>query len=212
MTDVTLGTGALAGRGLYAGRDFAAGEDVVAFELQPIDEAEFVALSVGDRLFVHSYGGRRYLYPAPARFVNHSDRPTCYEDFDRWCDIALRPIAEGEPITIDATRETAHELATFLDAYRDSCRSRSQESLSALIDEEAVRWAAGDVVRGRAAVVTAVLAEDELGQPGEAEWLVGTGRWEAVCSAGMLGDPTRHLTMLVKVVLGNWQLIYQHVG
>jgi hypothetical protein len=42
---------------------------------------------------------------------------------------------------------------------------------------------------------------------------VGTGRWEAVGSAStQIGERRRHLTMLVKVILGNWQLVYQHVG
>ena len=68
-------------------------------------------------MFVHSSGGRRYLYPPPAKFVNHADDPSCFEDFDRCCDVALRDIAKGEPITIDATQETMRELATFLDAY-----------------------------------------------------------------------------------------------
>jgi uncharacterized protein len=45
------------------------------------------------------------------------------------------------------------------------------------------------------------------------EWLVGTGRWEAVGSAStQIGERRQHLTMLVKVILGNWQLVYQHVG
>jgi hypothetical protein len=46
------------------------------------------------------------------------------------------------------------------------------------------------------------------------EWLIGTGRWEAVASADVRvanGD-VRHLTMMLKVVRGNWQIIYQHVG
>jgi hypothetical protein len=80
---------------------------VVTFQLEPLDEVDYLALSAGEDLFVHSFGGRRYLFPAPARFVNHSDDPSCYQDFDGSCDIALRPIAAGEPITIDANGETA---------------------------------------------------------------------------------------------------------
>ena len=45
------------------------------------------------------------------------------------------------------------------------------------------------------------------------EWFIGTGRWEAVGSAStQIGDRCQHLTMLVKLILGNWQLVYQHVG
>jgi hypothetical protein len=43
----------------------------------------------------------------------------------------------------------------------------------------------------------------------DVQWLVGTGRWEALCSA-QAGD--RHLTMLLKVIAGNWQIVYQHLG
>jgi hypothetical protein len=45
------------------------------------------------------------------------------------------------------------------------------------------------------------------------EWLVGTGRWEALCSAETETSAGRpHLTVLLKVVAGNWQIVYQHVG
>ncbi|SDS48669.1 hypothetical protein [Microlunatus soli] len=43
----------------------------------------------------------------------------------------------------------------------------------------------------------------------EIEWKVGTGRWEAVCSARSGAD---HVTMLFKVLAGNWQIIYLHRG
>jgi hypothetical protein len=83
VADVRVGKGDLAGKGVYADRDFIAGEPVITFDLQQIDEAQYPALPASEYLFVHSYGGRRYLYRAPARFVNHSDEPSCFEDFDR---------------------------------------------------------------------------------------------------------------------------------
>ncbi|GAA4608671.1 hypothetical protein BJY16_006958 [Actinoplanes octamycinicus] len=203
MNEVLLGDGDLAGRGVYAARDFAAGEVVIDYRLRPLTTAEYHALPPGEDLFVHSYGGRRFLYPPPARFVNHSDDPSCWQDFDRGCDIALRPIARGEPITIDATQETARELSTFLDAYRTA---DSAVRLGELVDADAVLWLSGQAVRGREAVVAALLTENR--DLTRVEWTVGTGRWEALCSAGT----TRHLTMLLKVVAGNWQLTYQHLG
>jgi hypothetical protein len=175
---------------------------VVSYELTPLDEAAYLALPPGEDLFVHSYGGRRHLYPAPARFVNHSDDPSCYQDFDRGCDVALRPIARGEPVTIDAGQETARELSTFLDAYRE------RRDLADLVDTGAVLWISGRALRGRDAVVAALLAE-VTGPLTDVEWLVGTGRWEAVCSGV---DRDGHVTMLLKVVRGNWQLVYQHRG
>ncbi|MFC7622231.1 SET domain-containing protein-lysine N-methyltransferase [Microlunatus sp. GCM10028923] len=207
MDDVRLGSGSLAGTGVYAARDFAAGEVVLDFELRAIDESEYLALPPGDDLFVHSYGGRRYLYPEPARFVNHADDPTCVQDFETSRNVALRPIAAGEPITIDARQETARELDTFLDAYRAALVEPSPDGLGGLVDRDAVLWRSGTAHRGRAAVVAALLAGDPL-LPAGPEWEVGTGRWEALCSAGAGG---RHLTLLLKIIEGNWQLRYLHL-
>ncbi|BBH69288.1 hypothetical protein ACTI_59730 [Actinoplanes sp. OR16] len=210
MDDVTLGTGDLAGRGVYAARDFAPGEVVVAYELRPLDAADYLALPEGEDLFVHSYGGRRYLYPAPARFVNHSDDPSCHQDFDRCCDIAARAIARGEPITIDAGQETARELGTFLDAYRSALDERSAPAMSELIDVDAVLWTRGRVFRGRDAVVAELLGDAGSSLSG-VEWLVGTGRWEALCSADVDTAGGRgHASILLKVIAGNWQVVYQH--
>ena len=121
----------------------------------------------------------------------------------RCCDIALRPITTGEPITIDATAETARELATFLDAYCGALDARSMPLLGALVDSEATLWLPGGASHGRDAVVAALL-NSERGSLTRVEWLVGTGRWEAMCSAetGTVGA-RRHLTMLLKIVAGN---------
>lgn len=208
MDDVRLGPGNLAGTGVYAARDFAAGEVVLDFELRPLDEQEYRELPAGDDLFVHSYGGRRYLYPVPARYVNHADDPSCVQDFEASRNVAARPIADGEPITIDARQETARELGTFLDAFRSASSGRAAEALAGLIDRDATLWRLGSAHRGRDAVVAALLAGDPL-LPTEPEWEVGTGRWEAVCSADAGG---RHLTLLLKIITGNWQLRYLHVG
>ncbi len=211
MDDVRLGAGNLAGTGVYAARDFASGEVVVRFELQPLSEAEYRALPVGEELFVHSYGGRRHLYPAPARFVNHSDDPSCYPDLDRGCDVALRPIAKGEPITIDSNQETARELDTFLDAYRCALDDRSVLALDALVDSEATLWLHGGAFPGRAEVVAALI-DGKQGPLSEVAWLVGTGRWEALCSSNAeFSNGQRHITMLLRIIAGNWQMVYQHI-
>jgi hypothetical protein len=212
VDDVTLGPGNLAGTGVYAARDFVAGEVVVSYQLKPLDEAAYMALPAGEDLFVHSYGGHRYLYPAPARFVNHSDDPSCYQDFERRCDIALRSIAQGEPITIDATEETARELGTFLGAYQHALREGTSELLAGLIDRDASLWVAGRAIRGREAFV-ATVPEAGLVSLSEVEWLVGTGRWEALCYAeAETVRGRRHQTMLLKVIAGNWQIVYHHAG
>jgi hypothetical protein len=212
LDDVTLGPGNLAGTGVYAARDFATGEVVVRFDLRPLSDAEYRVLPAGEELFVHSYGGRRHLYPPPARFVNHSDDPSCYPDLDRGCDVALRHIAKGEPITIDSRQETARELDTFLDAYRCALDDRSVPALGALVDGEATVWLHGDAFRGRDEVVAALI-DATHGPLSEVAWLVGTGRWEALCSSNaQFRDGQWHTTMLLRIIAGNWQLAYQHIG
>lgn len=203
-----LGAGDLAGTGVYAARDFAAGEVVLDFELRPLDEREYRELPAGDDLFVHSYGGRRYLYPVPARFVNHADVPSCVQDFEKSRNLARRPIAAGEPITIDARQETARELDTFLDAYRAALIERSASAVSALVAADATLWLSARPHRGRSAVVGALLAGEPL-LPTAPTWEVGTGRWEAACSAEA---GAHHLTLLTKIITGNWQLRYLHHG
>lgn len=213
MDDVVVGTGDLAGKGVYASRDFDQGEVVVSYRLLPLTSAEYDALPESERLFVHSYGGRRYLYPSPACFVNHSDDPSCYQDFEDGCDIALRPISKGEAITIDATQETDRELSTFVDVFADSLVRRSAADLEHLVDSAAVAWMPDGTHRGRDAVVAGLIGS-RLGTVSDIDWLIGTGRWEAVGSADLrvARGVVHHMTMMLKVVRGNWQIVYQHVG
>lgn len=210
MDGVTLGAGDLAGTGVYAARDFAAGEVVVEYQLQPLTAEEYDSLPAGEELFVHSYAGRRYLYPSPARFVNHSDDPSCWQDFERGCDIARRPIAAGEPITIDARQETARELDTFVRALMDALEARSSDDLALLLSESVSLWSSGRQLLGRHSVINELVGRGVL-QLTDIDWIVGTGRWEALCSARS-GGVDEHVTMLLKVLAGNWQLIYLHVG
>jgi hypothetical protein len=202
----------LAGKGVYAAREFAAGEIVLVFELQPLTREQFRALPPGEELFVHSYRGRRWLYPPPARWVNHADQPSCYPDFVRGCDVALRAIKVGEAITIDATEETSFELSTFLDAYVAAQQARDEGTLSELIAPDAVLWENGRVARGAKDVASALVAKPArlLAVP---EWHVGTGRWEALCSARLVGDPNaQHASLFLRVLEGNWQVVYDHRG
>jgi hypothetical protein len=210
---LTVGAGNLGGRGVYAARDFAAGEVVVPYTLQPLTRTEFDALPPGEDTFVHSYGGRRWLYPPPARWVNHADHPSCYQDFERACDVALRQIPAGEAITIDARQETDRELTTFIAAYMDARCRAAAEDLYDLIDPAAVLWRAGRPARGADAVVAVLADGAEPATLDGIEWLLGTGRWVAVCSAQLAREETvTHTTIVLKVIAGNWQVIYEHEG
>ena len=55
MNDVVVGVGELDGKGVYADRDFVAGDVVMSYRLQPLTRAEFTALPLPERQFVHSY-------------------------------------------------------------------------------------------------------------------------------------------------------------
>jgi hypothetical protein len=206
--DVEIGAGALAGRGVYAARRFAAGEVVVSYELRRLTRAEYLELPEGERLFVHSYWGERFLYPPPARYVNHADSPNTYQDFDQGCDIALRDIEPGELITIDAREETDRELATFLLSYERAVRARDRRTLESLVAESAIVWVGAR--RGeRGALIDALLHEPDDLCIQNPHWIIATGRWEAVCSYD-LDEPRRHVTDVLRVVDGSWQILYRH--
>ena len=218
MSHVHLGEGSLDGRGIYASRSFEEGEIVVSYELRRLTREEYSALPEDQRLFVHSYWGERWLYPRPARYVNHADTPNTWQDFDRQCAIALRRIEAGELITTDARRETDRELETFLGAYVTAVNANDHQKLEALIDQGAFGWVEtlGEV--DKAGIVGALLdaATDRDTSPRltvrNPRWIIGTGRWEAVCSydCDVQFDSAGHVTDVLKVVDGNWQIIYRH--
>jgi hypothetical protein len=207
MADVHLGAGDLDGRGIYASRPFEQGEVVVSYELRRLTRDEYLALPDGERLFVHSYGGERWLYPSPARYTNHHDEPNTWQDFDRGCDIARRRIHAGERITTDARKETDRELETFLGAYQRAVDTEDRGRLEALTDPGASGW-----VQGRGHVDRAGIIDSAIGHHFEVRdprWIVGTGRWEAVCAYDWAAG---HGTDVLRVVDGNWQIVYRHAS
>jgi hypothetical protein len=219
--DVVVGPGNLAGRGLYAARDFAAGEVIVTFGLSPLTRAGYLALPVGEDLFVHSFGGERYLFAEPARFINHADEPNAYQDFERECDVAARAISKGEPITIDASLETHRELVTFLDQYVVALSDPAFAHAARLIDDHATVWLNNGPHHGLAAIECAFEKLRHLGPItfSGATWMVARRRWQAVCSyeyrwlaspSDVAGSLTGHATAVLAVIDGNWQLIYEH--
>ena len=222
MADVEIGKGSLGGRGIYATRRFAEGEVVVSYELRRLSREEYLALPESERLFVHSYWGDRWLYPEPARYVNHADDPNTFQDFDRRCDIASQPIEAGELITTDARKETERELVTFLRAYETAVNTGDRDRLDSLIERDAVAWVDGrgrvekrDIVR---ALLDATSCGAEALRPvvGDPHWIVGTGRWEAVVAydfdirGASRSRTSGHVTDVLKVIDGNWQVIYRH--
>ena len=98
---MVVGRGDLDGKGVYAVRDFKKGEVVIEYQLAPLTFDELKALPHADYLATHNVNGQIYLYPEPARYVNHSDDPNTYNDLAKQADIALRDITQGEMITVD---------------------------------------------------------------------------------------------------------------
>lgn len=103
--DITIGKGNLSGKGVYAARDFKKGEVVLKYDLKPITFQELKALSQKDYLATHNENGQIYLYPEPARFVNHSDNPNIRNDLKARADIAIKDIKKDEAITVDASHD-----------------------------------------------------------------------------------------------------------
>ncbi len=115
-----IGKGKLSGKGVYANRDFAEGEVVMAYKLKELSQKDFDALPASEHKFTHSYWGKIYLYPPPARYVNHSADPNTRQDLKKMCDYATRLIKKGEMITTNATLEVETELKTFAAAYENN--------------------------------------------------------------------------------------------
>lgn len=105
MADITIGTGNMGGKGVYAARDFKEGEVVMKYTLKPLTFKELKALSPEDYAATHNVSGQIYLYPEPARYVNHSETPNIRNDHKQQANIALRDIKTGELITVDARHD-----------------------------------------------------------------------------------------------------------
>lgn len=223
MADVRVGEGSLSGRGIFANRSFHEGEVVVSYEVRRLTRDEYSALPEDERRFVHSYWGERWLYPPPARYVNHADVPNTRQDFARRCDIAWRGIEPGDLITTDARKETDRELTTFLLACETAVNANDGDKLETLIDDGAFGWVEPRGQVTRAGIVEPLTsgatggAADVRVRVKDPQWIIGTGRWEAICSYDY--DIVRsssspllagHVTDVLKVIDGDWPIIYRH--
>ncbi len=93
-------------KGVYANRDFKEGEIVIRYNnLKPLTKNEFENLPESEKQFTHKHWGVIYLYPSPARYVNHSPNPNTVQNLKERCDVATRVIKKGEEITTDATKD-----------------------------------------------------------------------------------------------------------
>jgi len=102
MSDVSIGTGKLAGKGVYAQRDFKKGEVVILYKLKSLSQEEFDALPKSEKMFTHTHWGQIQLYSEPERYVNDADDPNTMPDLERQADVAFRNISQGEMITTNS--------------------------------------------------------------------------------------------------------------
>ena len=99
--DVEVRRSPIHGLGVYARRAFGAGEIVLRWDTsRRLTAGEAASLPEEERRYTHPLGaGTVLLVQPPERYVNHScDSNTLVRDF---CDVAVRPIAEGEEVTSD---------------------------------------------------------------------------------------------------------------
>jgi len=93
-------------KGVFAQRDFKKGDIVLRYNnLKPLTEKAFQHLPESEKQFTHPHWGVIYLYPSPARYVNHSSNPNTVQNLKERYDVAKRDIKKGEEITTDAARD-----------------------------------------------------------------------------------------------------------
>lgn len=143
MDDVYIGKGKLAGKGVYASRDFSIGEVVKYYNLIPLTQDDFYILPEDERMFVHTFFGKMYLFPEPSRYTNHSANPNTRSDLRQMCDIAIKPIKKGDMITINATKEVQHELETCIEVYEKDKKVENFEWLKGGYRNAVIRYAIG---------------------------------------------------------------------
>ncbi len=226
MSDLVIGEGELAGKGVYAGRDFEEGELVVPYNLTELSPDDFTSLPEGEWEWTHSFGGKVFLFPEPARYVNNGENPNTYPDFEKMGDFALRAIKSGEAITIDDSLELQYELDTFVKAYEEAANSLDFDNVARLVSADATFWFTnGRTFDGRDAAKKAFEAtwariKDETYTISDIEWIVAS-YWNSVFSykfksEGMVeGKPQTYQglgTNVLARINGNWQITHEHLS
>jgi ketosteroid isomerase-like protein len=225
ISDVIIGQGKLAGKGVYAARDFKEGELVVPYNLRALTQAEFDALPDGEWEWTHSFWGRIYLFPEPARYVNSATDPSTYPDLERRGDYALRDIRKGEAITIDDRIELRHELETFLEAYERAVNSRNFSNVAPLIADDASFWLADGNFKGKEAVRKAFediwkRIQEETYTPSDVQWIAASYR-VASCTYALQSDDAASGeyqvcrgkgTSVLARLNGSWRIVHEHLS
>lgn len=225
MAQVIIGKGKLAGKGVYAARDFKKGELVVPYNLKELTQAEFDALPDGEWEWTHSFWGKIFLFPKPARYVNHDDNPSTFPDLERRGNYALRDIRKGEAITINDRIELQHELETFLEAYQKAANSCDFANVAPLIADDATFWFTNGAFEGKRAIQNAfedtwASIKDEVYTMQDVQW-VAQNYWVSVFtytfkSDGIVNGKRQVYvgrgTNVLRRVAGSWRIVHEHLS
>lgn len=225
MDNVTIGKGKLTGKGVYAAKDFEKGELVISYNLKELSQDEFNALAYNDREWTHSFWGKIYLFPEPARYVNHDDDPSTFPDLDRQGNYALRTIKKGEAITIDDTIELRHELDTFLEAYAEAVNSRDFSQMAPFIADQATFWFANREYNGKANLENAfedtwANIQNEAYIISDVQW-IASSYWVANCTYRFKFDckvdGKRQFyegrgTNVLRRIDGSWRIVHKRLS
>lgn len=225
MDAVTIGNGKLAGKGVYAARDFEKGELVVPYNLKELTQAEFDSLPDGEWEWTHSFWGKIYHFPEPARYVNHDDNPSTFPDLDRRGNYALRSIKKGEAITINDKIELQHELGSFLEAYEKAANSRDFTKVAPFIADDATFWFTNGEFNGKPSVQKAfedtwANIQEETYIISDVQW-VARNYWVSACiyrfkSDGIV-DGERQVyegkgSNVLRRLNGSWRVVHEHLS
>jgi len=225
MSNVTIGKGKLAGKGVYAAKDFKKGELVVPYNLKELSQAEFDALPHSEWEWTHSFWGKIYLFPEPARYVNHDDNPSTFPDLDRLGNYALRTIKKGEAITIDDTIELQHELDTFLEAFEKAANSRDFKKVAPFIADHATFWFTDGEYSGKSDIVKAfedawTKIQNEIYTISDVQW-INSNYWAASCTYRFKSnnkiEGKRQIykgrgTSVLRRIDGSWRIVHKHLS
>jgi len=222
--DVYIGKGKLAGKGIYAARDYKQGELVKNWDLKELSQTEYDALPKNERMFVHSFWGKMYLFPEPSRYTNHSAHPTTESDFNKMCDYAVGPIKKGEMITVNASDEIKYELKTFLEAYEKAANSRIFKNVDPFIADQALFICTNGTFKGKQEIKKAF--EDTWAKKQNKKYSITDVKWlkfgyrNAICtylfkSDGIVNGKRQVYESsginVLKRINGNWRILEEHL-
>ena len=122
MPSILVKDSTIHGQGVFAARDILAGEVIIDWDecSEILTEHDIEKLSPAERKRVSFIDGQHILFKPPACWVNHSCDANA-RGTDRK-DVAIRPIKNGEEITVDYVAENVPGLSLQCTCGLPNCR------------------------------------------------------------------------------------------